>query len=210
MKKLMLAAGLVAFAFLASPSRASAVPLSPFTQCPPVGLNPTGCQFLVVFNADGSIETFASTTDTGPYDGSEDTLIGVQNDTASPILSLTLGPGVGVNGLGPFGFDGDGACAAIGCGNASDPSGYGGLTSDIQDVTYSNIQNVIVFADLGTVNFGANGIPAGGSAWFSLEDSFNLTQLPPINGGAVPEPGTLVLLGTGALALARRMKKGKR
>ena len=55
MKKLMLAAGLVAFAFLASPSRASAVPLSPFTQCPPVGLNPTGCQFLVVFNADGSI-----------------------------------------------------------------------------------------------------------------------------------------------------------
>ena len=43
---------------------------------------------------------------------------------------------------------------------SSDASGYGGKTSDGQDVTFSNIQNVNVFADLGTVNFGANGIAA--------------------------------------------------
>ncbi len=209
MKKMLVLAAVAAVAFVATPSTALAAPISPFMQCPGVGLNPTGCEFLVVFNADGSISTYQSTTDLGPYDGVEDTLVGVQNDTSGVIASLTLGPAVGINGLGPFGFDGDGACATIGCPNVTDTSGYGGLVHDAAggnagDVFFSNIQSINVFADLGTVNFGPNGIPAGGSAWFSLEDSFTLNTFPT---NAVPEPGSLVLLGTGILAVARRLRK---
>ena len=209
MKRVFLAVLIVAAAFAAAPSAAVAGPVSPFTQCPGVGLDPTGCQFLVVFNADSTISTFQSTTDLGPYDGIEDTLVGIQNNTSAPILLLTLGPAVGNSGLGPFGFDGDGACAQIACGNITDGSGYGGLVHDaaganVGDVTFTNIQSVNVFADKGTVVFGPNGIPAGGSAWFSLEDSFTLNSFPT---GTVPEPGSLVLLGTGILAVARRLRK---
>lgn len=207
MKKMLVVAAVAAVAFLGTASTASA---SAFSQCPGVQFNPNGCQFLVTFNADGSITTQGATgSDNVPYDNIEDTLVGIQNNTSAPILSLTLGPAVGNSGLGPFGFDGDGACAAIACGNASDSTGYGGLVhnaagGNVGNVTFTNIQSVNVFADKGTVVFGANGIPAGGSAWFSLEDSFTLNSFPT---NRVPEPTSLVLLGTGVLAVARRLRK---
>ena len=47
MKRLLLMA--VALGLLAIPSHAAA---SSFVQCPGVGANPNGCQFLVTFNAD--------------------------------------------------------------------------------------------------------------------------------------------------------------
>src|SRR6476646_281738 len=208
MKKMLVVAAVAAVAFLGTASTASA---SAFSQCPGVGLNPNGCQFLVTFNADGSITTqVASGTDNQPYDGVEDTLIGIQNNTSAPILTLTLGPAVGQSGLGPFGFDGDGACATIACGNNDAAAfGYGGFVrnaagGNVGNVTFTNIQNVNVFADKGTVVFGASGIPAGGSAWFSLEDRFTLHSFPT---NRVPEPTSLVLLGTGVLAVARRLRK---
>src|SRR5258708_37625807 len=71
----------------------------PFTQCPALGFD-TGCAVLFTVNPDGSV-----TKDIDPsqpaYDGVEDSLIGVHNNTAvTTIPSLTL------TGAGIFGFDG--------------------------------------------------------------------------------------------------------
>ena len=84
------------------------------------------CNVVITFNADGSISTVISNP--SPYDGAEDTLVGVINNTASAITSFTLTG----SGASPdlFGFDGDGACsgqyvALVPCGafRPSTPSG---------------------------------------------------------------------------------------
>jgi hypothetical protein len=208
MKKMFVAAAIAAVAFIATPSKASA---ASFAQCPAVGADTLGCQFLFTVNADGSITTQIANPDQGPYDGVEDTLFGVQNNSSSPVPFFDFSD----SGTDLFGFEGDGACTTINCGpgghNASDSSGYGGYVfnaagANVGDVFYSNIHAIHTFADSGRVNFGANGIPAGGTAWFSLEESFSLNTVPTPRAG-VPEPTSLILLGTGILAVARRLRK---
>jgi hypothetical protein len=92
------AAGLVAAGLLAAtPSGASAL----FTQCPPVGVD-AGCQYLITLT-DRTTSVQRDPTQ-GPYEQSEDSLIGVQNNSSKSIAALTVaGPNL-------FGFDGDGIC----------------------------------------------------------------------------------------------------
>ena len=86
-------------ATLIASSAASAAPL--FTQCPAVFAD-TGCQFLITVTASGV--TFAEDKTQGPYEGSDDSLIGIQNNSSVPLSSVPLeGPEL-------FGFDGDGMC----------------------------------------------------------------------------------------------------
>jgi hypothetical protein len=88
------------FAAWLAPSSASA---ALYPQCPPV-YKDTGCGFLITVT-NGGVETVAEDPSQGPYEGSDDSLIGVQNDSSSPLSSIHLSA---ENEL--FGFDGDGIC----------------------------------------------------------------------------------------------------
>ncbi|HZE01506.1 MAG TPA: hypothetical protein VE155_07050, partial [Pseudonocardiaceae bacterium] len=107
--------GAVGIGLAATPSPA------PFTQCPPIGADTAGCGLLLVINPNGTVTALNGSIQ-GPYEGVEDTLIGVQNNSAVSIPSLTL------NGPGAFGFDGDGLCTASGApaGCSFGPTGYEG------------------------------------------------------------------------------------
>ena len=170
---------------------------------PPVGVN-TGCQFLITINASGlpTVAMDPNPPNNGPYDGSDDTLVGVQNNSTQTVTSLPLSSSTDI-----FNFDGDGPCTQT-PGPAScgiDPSGYGS-----RNVTFSSINSAFT---AGYLVFPL-GLAPGASTWFSLEDALSdaaqLTPGLPAGGGfAVPEPAPLTLVGSGAgllLLLARRRK----
>src|SRR5690348_839022 len=68
-----------------------------------------GCNVVITFNANGSITT--TIPNANPYDGVEDTLVGVVNNTAAAIASFNL---ASTSNSQLFGFDGDGACDGFG------------------------------------------------------------------------------------------------
>jgi hypothetical protein len=127
---------------------------------PPSGLCPAigaagGCNVLITLNADGS--TTVQTEDPlHPYDGSEDVVVGVLNNTAFPISSVHLSSAT----VPIFGFDGDGICHF-----ANGPScllGGTGYEGPNNTFTVTNVND-------GTVNFTTPLTPNGGLAYFGLE-----------------------------------------
>ena len=92
---------------------ATVAPAPVFTQCPPVDAD-FGCQFLITVTSNGnSVQTDPNQ---GPYEGAEDALIGVVNNSSAPISHMPLS----VAGSDLFGFDQDGICNP---GTAPLPSG---------------------------------------------------------------------------------------
>jgi hypothetical protein len=168
------------------------------TGAPYIGAG-SGCNVVITFNANGSIST--TIPNAFPYDGVEDTLVGVNNLTAAPIFSFTLTGTGGTPQL--FGFDGDGACAtsnlyvaAASC-VGHDSTGYGG-----PGVTFSAINGALTS---GTVNF-AGGIAATtGTAWFSLEEPPSLN----LQVNNVPEPASIALLGSVVMFVSFRLRRRK-
>src|SRR5947208_10993978 len=74
-----------------------------FSQCPPVSAD-QGCQFLITITSAG--QAVAQDTTQGPYEASDDSLIGVQNNSSSAISALPLA----ATGTPLFGFEADGIC----------------------------------------------------------------------------------------------------
>src|ERR1700724_3272212 len=128
----------------------------------------TTCNVVITAGPGGSFTT--TVPNPNPYDGSDDNLVGIINNSGSTITSLSfVGSG---QGGGLFAFDSDGLQSYVpGAGGAPDGTGYGGKVSNTAgfDLTgpndsYSNIHPTVVSRDSGTVVF-ANGIPDGGSAY---------------------------------------------
>src|SRR5579859_5185158 len=183
--RMLLATFLVLAALLpsAGPADAASTP----SLCPAIGYD-TMCGAVVTVTDQGS-----SMVPTGqlPYDGQDDTLVGVDNQSKQPIHALEVSSRT--NDI--FSFDGDGICAnpnptsgkpGISCSpNTRDPSGYGG-----PNVYFTNIA---ADGKQGTVNFIVP-IPPGGSGYFTLENRLDSTIgcADAINNGLSPgQPGVL-------------------
>jgi len=174
----------------AHPAVAVTPPPSPFTQCPPVGADPTGCELLIVINSNGSTSIYASTTDTGPFDSADDTTIGVQ-DNCSPTVCASV-TSMTVSGTGLAGFDADEACSGIFSPNppvsdciggvytaSSYPNPLDGETTSI-GITVTNLNSVVLTF--------TPPLTASSSAWLSLETAAttsSITISPPVIGPKV-------------------------
>ncbi len=136
-----------------------------FTQCPPTGYD-TGCAVLFTVNPDGSITTQTDASQP-PFEGVEDSLVGVQNNSGGSLKSMTI------SGSGIFGFDGDGACSGLYQGGPNFPGTYPtqpGCPFGPTGYEGPGTSFVIVDANNGTVLFyPPNGLPDGQSTWWSLE-----------------------------------------
>ena len=205
---LALASILVVFGTLAS-----AAPM--FPQCPAVDAN-TGCEFLITINANGTTTVAADPNppNNGPYDGSDDTLVGVVNNSSTTVTSLPL-----MSDQGVFGFEGDGACSGTfgGLGNGNPPATQcqGGVftTNDPTDYESAGAKFGSISSDLTSATVFLSLAP-GQSTWFSLEGQLSTTDIttgPAGGGSGVPEPASIALLGIGlcGLGLLRRTHKSQ-
>ena len=134
--------------------------------CPAVGDATAGCDLVITVTNSGT------TVSTGPsfalaggtYDGSDDTLIGIINNSSSSLSSINLSSSTDI-----FGFDGDGIDTFGVTGNSKDTSGYGG-----PDTFFSGIN---AFATAGTVDFVTPLAAGGGNTFFSLEEALVPSQV---------------------------------
>ena len=167
---------------------------APFTECPAIGAD-TSCGILVLINPSGSVTVLADGTQ-GPYDGSDDTLVGVYNSSSSSVPSVNLSSTT----LTIHNFDGDGNCTYTpftGSGYCSSlpssASGYEGPTTTFTNISTDTMSGTVVFT---------GGLAAGGTTYFSLEDALTAASFTGTSGTpTTPAPPALLLLLTGLAAL---------
>ena len=170
----VVAAGVSATLSHAAAASAAGLPTPPFNECPAIASSPS-CEILLVVNPDKTISVIGDPS-VGPFDGSDDTLVGIINNSAAPVQAITVsGPGSDLSG-----FDGDGICSGdYGTWNGSSgcpygPTGYEGPGTSF--VTSSALP------DDAEVDF-SGGLAPGASAYFSLEGALVSAQLAAREGG---------------------------
>jgi hypothetical protein len=180
------AASLVGALVLAAVSSSNAL-AALYPQCPPVGDN-LGCsQLITVSNSGPPVVTTDPAAPPLGYDGSEDTLIGVQNNSRRAVSHLNLASPTNI-----FGFDNDGLCAAFawpsapivvppGCPGLQGfgPTGYEGPGTSFSNISSNTLT--------GTVNF-SPALQPGKSAYFGLEEALQNGQLRSSANGPVAGP----------------------
>ncbi len=164
--------------------------------CPTTSNTNTDCGYVFTIGP-GGILTGAPVANANPYDGNDDALVGVVNNSGAVYSGSFTLSGSG-NGGGIFAFDGDGICTftyASYCTPALAPTGYEG-----PNMSFSNISSDFTS---GMVNF--TGIAVGGSDFFSLEGS--PASITPVINNQTPEPSSLLLLATGALSAGAGLRR---
>jgi hypothetical protein len=193
---------------------ATVLPPVMFPQCPPVGVN-SGCQFLITVTSNGNV--VQGDPNQGPYENSDDSLIGVVNNSSSSISHMPLS----VPGSDLFGFEGDGICnpggpAAPGCidptggtcgsggtsvicsfprpagqpANYTEPGAPTGNTQNGYEGPTTWFSNVSSDTSRGQVNF-SPALQPGQSTYFSLEEPPTSTTIgvgSSPTGGAISRP----------------------
>jgi hypothetical protein len=155
-------------------SAGAATPTAPFNECPALGFD-TGCALLIYISPSGTVTVLSDGTQ-GPYDGSDDTLIGVLNDSSSSVNAVSL---QGVGSGTPFAFDGDGACQVTnsggGAGFVPPPAGcpFGPYGYEGPNTSFSGISTD---KSSGTVNF-TSALGSSGTAWFTLEGQITASSI---------------------------------
>jgi pimeloyl-ACP methyl ester carboxylesterase len=132
----------------------------PFSECPSVNYAPS-CGIELQVNQNGTVSVSADTS-VGPYDGGDDTLVGIVNNSTAPVTAVTVtGPGSDLSG-----FDYDGLCAYLRC--SYGPTGYEGPGTSF--VTKPNQP------DSAEVDF-TPALAPGARAYFSLEGALQSARL---------------------------------
>lgn len=148
----------------ALPSNVTAAQLQAI--CPAAGQD-TECGTLIIVTDTGSSIYYSGQ---GPYDGNDDTLVGVINlSTTTALNSLNLSSNVDI-----MGFDNDGvdtflqkAMNGAFAGDQQDTTTYGGPNTYFTNISVDNTS--------GTANFSTPIAANGGTTYFSLENKLNAT-----------------------------------
>ena len=198
---------------LAGAATVGTAPLAVANTCPSVGVS-SGCNLTVTLNANGTA-TVGNGSSPGNYDGSDDTLVGVINNSGHTVNSIHLS----ASSSSIFGFDRDGAsqrtigvwhsrtttpASGLDLVSGTGSSGYTGTdsTSGTYDLTgpMNSFSNISISGNSGDVVFGSSGLAKGGSAFFALEEPLTSASFTATT--SVPEPGSLGILSAGLLGLA--------
>ena len=161
--------------------------------CPSTSDTNTDCGFIVTINPGGTIST-AAVPGANPYDGNDDALVGIVNNSGAVFNGSFSLSGSSVDG-GIFEFEGDGICTYVNasyCATAA--TGYEG-----PGVTFSNISS-----DYSTGTINVANLAAGATTYFSLEGAPGNIQ-----GIGTPEPASLSLFGLGAAGAFMFLRKRK-
>lgn len=156
----MLAAALPLALIGAAPSQAAAAPPGPYGQCPAVNY-PSSCEISLVVNTEVSVSVLHDGS-VGPYDGADDTLVGIVNQSPTAVEAVT----VSADGSDLSGFDGDGLCSYLAC--SYGPSGYEGPGTSL--VTSPSQPNSAEVDFIGSLQPGA-------TAFFSLENNLQYAKI---------------------------------
>lgn len=201
MKNYMMAAVFLAFAAL--PAFAS--PVS-FSECPAVGDDTSGCELLITVTAasNGVATAFTVSTsspDLGPFNGSDDTLIGVLNDSNEGFHSLyfTVAPGSGT-----FDFNQTGACEEIGGVDIYSPAPTAAQCLQGQYQTMDAFDYATAHVTFLSFNLADAGVLVepplgpGQSSWFDLPGHITASEITMVT----PEPSMVIPLLIALLLLA--------
>jgi hypothetical protein len=191
-------------------------PTTPFNQCPGT------CQYLIVINPNNTTSLY--------YDGGylraiasgavdpEDTQVGIFNNSSSNLLSISISS---TNPESEF-FDFDGGLSDDEPNFGYGPTGYEGpgisfiLAPDF-DHDLCQVQFTPEFCFTGLIQLSGSGLAPGGITYFALEGSaatdlggpngLTANGVTAIDASPVPEPASIMLMGSGLCALVGRFRR---